>query len=85
MLDSNEDFQLVDKSFPHIGHKLKLLWGHKECAELLHNLLTDTRDGTRQGFPKPISSALFKLLALHDNLYPPKNLKTDIWADVYKR
>ena len=85
MLSENENFLLVKEQFPHIGRKLELLWGHKECAELLHQLLNDTRDGKRQGFPKPVGSALFKLSVLHDELFPPKSLKTDIWADAYKR
>ena len=85
MLADNENFLLVNEQFPHISHKLELLWGHKECADFLHSLFHDTRDGQRQGFPKPVASALFKLMTLHDELFPPKSLKTDIWADAYKR
>ena len=85
MLADNENFLLVNEQFPHIGRKLELLWGHKECADFLHSLFHDTRDGQRQGFPKPVASALFKLLVLHDELFPPKVAPGDIWHPAHTR
>ena len=70
MLDTNESFKLVAERFPHISKKIEVTWGHKECSEFINRLLTDSRDGKRQGFPPEVGKALFKLMALHDELYP---------------
>ena len=79
MITENENFITINKEFPHIGHKIEIMWGHPECAAYFKNLLNDTRDGTRQGFPKHIASALFKLSVLHDELFPGKPNFEDIW------
>ena len=70
MIDSNEDFVLVNEKFPHIGKKIAVFWGHQECYELFVNLMLDTRDGARQGFPKEIGQALHRLSMLHDEKFP---------------
>ena len=70
MLHENENFILVNKTFPHIGEKILWTWGHDECSKYLNSLFTDSRDGKRQGFPPEIAKALFKLASLHDELFP---------------
>ena len=81
MLKDNEDFKLVEESFPHIANKLELMWGNKECYDFLNNLFLDTRDGKRQGFPKPIASALHRISTLHDEQYPQYVKNGDIWIN----
>ena len=70
MLDSNEDFITVNEKFPHIGKKLAVFWGQLECCELFINLMLDTRDGKRQGFPKEIAQAIHRLSMLYDEKFP---------------
>ena len=65
--DSN--FLIVNNRFPHIGSKIELLWGYPEFKPFMFKLITDTRDGTRQGFPSAVSSALFQLLSIHNEYY----------------
>ncbi|GHU13800.1 hypothetical protein AGMMS50225_24450 [Betaproteobacteria bacterium] len=36
---------------PHIMERLETLWGRRECQAYLNQLLLDTRDDTRHGFP----------------------------------
>ena len=73
-ITENYDFKLVNSSFPHIGKKIELLWGHPELSKMLMDLLTDTRDGTRQGFPREVAAAMFRLAEMHGS-----NDNTDLW------
>ncbi|MBL6751224.1 MAG: hypothetical protein ISP90_11910 [Nevskia sp.] len=68
-LASNEHFRIVSSRFPHIGRRLLELWDTPGCAPYLQDLLCDTRDGTRHGFPAEVGVALFQLLQVHDQLH----------------
>lgn len=82
MLEDNEDYELIHKAYPHITSRLKLLWGTKECHDLFQRLFLDTRDGTRQGFPKPSAAALYRIYELHDKDFPQFMEKSNIWTNV---
>lgn len=77
----NEQFQVVNSCFPHIGKKIEFLWGDKEFNTFLNRLINDTRDGQRQGFPKPVATALLRLSMLHDTEFPQfVDINTaDVW------
>ena len=50
------------RSFPRIANNLSRLWGQpKDCATYLASLLTDTRNGTRKGFPQGVAAELVAL------------------------
>jgi hypothetical protein len=49
---------------------LELLWGSDMFNEYINNILNDTRDGKRQGFPKPILEALMGLQNTHHRFFP---------------
>ena len=36
---------------PHVVNKVCLLWGQPECDAYINRLITDSRDGERQGLP----------------------------------
>lgn len=55
--------------FPHL-QRIDLMWGSSECRKFLLHLLTDTRGGTRQGFPKEHAATIMSLLMEHDRRYP---------------
>ena len=78
----NELFQVVNQFYPHIGKKIEFLWGNPEFNDLLNRLINDTRDGAREGFPKPVASALLRLSILHDAEFPQyvKHYSSDIWT-----
>ncbi|HXE40048.1 MAG TPA: hypothetical protein VN639_16395, partial [Azonexus sp.] len=69
-LAENDNFKIVDERFPHIGKKLAGLWSSHDFSVFINELFQDTRGGTRQGFPKEVSVALFRLMQDHDRLYP---------------
>lgn len=70
----NIDFMLINSTFPHIGKKIELLWGHPELSKMLYDLLNDTREGTRQGFPPNVAGAMFRIAELHS-----PSIGTDLW------
>ena len=78
---NNEQFLIINEAYPHIGKKIAFLWGQSEFNQMLCNLINDTRDGNRQGFPKPVASALLRLSMLHDAEFPQLVSKTsDVWT-----
>lgn len=60
--------QLYER-FPHLK-KIESMWGSPECRKFLFLLMTDTRGGTRQGFPKEHAVTIMSLLMEHDRRFP---------------
>ena len=80
ILHKNEDFIAVYARFPHIGKKLTDLWGSGGFDLFINNLLMDTKDGARQGFPDDVAFHLFQLAKLQDDQkLLVANQSTDIW------
>ena len=80
-LVGNEHLDEVNRHFPHIGRQLRVLWGGQDFSEYVNRLLTDTRGGTRQGFPSEVALALFKLIQEHDREFPEHAIEIqDIWS-----
>jgi hypothetical protein len=75
MIRKNTNFQLINEHFPHIGTKIFYLWSTDALSSYLNELMTDTRDGERQGFPAEIAKAIFRLQQEHDSLFPRAVLK----------
>jgi hypothetical protein len=65
-IDTSEIFTL----YPHIGFKIKTLWGTKECRALLMSLLNDSREGKRAGFPISVGQTIISLINAHDSQFP---------------
>jgi len=84
-LSDNEHFKIINAQYQRIGGQLKELWGGPELTGFINNLLQDTRNGARQGFPPDVAAALFKLMQKHDQDFPGHALKiVDIWTDRKK-
>jgi hypothetical protein len=81
---ATEDFQIISDRFPHIGRRLIFTWGSYAFYIYSHTLFTDTRGGTRQGFPPEILAAITRIVKIHEERYPPLDARRlDIWADVF--
>ena len=62
---------MVDRIIPaHVQANLDWLYGSKEYRIYLTQILSDSRDGQRRGFPKETASVLFALLQAHDEKFP---------------
>lgn len=59
------------ESMPHILTRLTECWGRRECQALLHGLLRDNRQGTRQGFPLAIIDEILMLLGILERQIGP--------------
>lgn len=74
--------------FPHL-RKIDSMWGTAECRKFIFLLMTDTRGGARQGFPKEHAGTIMSLLMEHDRRYP--QFENDVghhdtrWGDVTRR
>ncbi|THF63483.1 hypothetical protein [Pseudothauera rhizosphaerae] len=55
--------------FPHL-RKIDHIWGSRECRNYILQLMTDTRGGTRQGFPREHALTIMSLLMEHDRRFP---------------
>lgn len=73
--------------FPHIGHKIALLWGTQECINYIHQLLSDQDRGQRNqpsaGFDLDTVDELFRLLSVHPKLgelRKPPSYKHSRWT-----
>ena len=76
-IKEDRDFQHIQKEYGRIARMLELLWGSDMFNEYVDNILNDTRDGQRQGFPKTVFESLNKLKLSHDRLFPQFNKPRD--------
>lgn len=72
-LKDDHHYQLIQSQYGRIGRMLDLLWGSGIFNEYVDNLMHDTRDGKRQGFPEEIAIALLGLQMTHKRLFPQFN------------
>lgn len=78
---NQKDFDIVDSKYPHIGLRLKTYWGHREFDPYINDLMKDTRDGMRQGFPPDVAAAILRISQDHVNKFPHLVQQiTDIWG-----
>jgi hypothetical protein len=63
------DTTALYQSFPHL-RKIDELWGTRAARDFLKDLMTDSREGARQGFELGHASTLLALLVEHDDLFP---------------
>ena len=53
--------------YHHLSKELIAVWGKPECRDFLLNLIADTREGTRAGFPRAVVEEILLLRAMLDN------------------
>jgi len=73
-----ENYQVIEDSYPEIGRKIKLFWGNQEFTDLMHELLTDTRGHVRTGFPCAVVNSFLKLQELHNTVFPQFSEKSPV-------
>ncbi len=63
-------YQIVADAYPDIARKIKVFWGYQEFTDLMHDLMQNTRDHERAGFPFHVVTAFLELQALHNQIFP---------------
>ncbi len=53
------------EKYPHVQKRICMLWGTEELDGYLNHLLTDSRDGQRNGFPVEVTTELLYLTELN--------------------
>jgi len=69
----------IEDNFKRISDSIVLTWGYQECKEYMQNLLMDSRDGERKGFPADVAFSLMKLIEIHQEEFPEEESK-DVWS-----
>ena len=85
LLIDNKDYELIKEKHQHIAKKVEDFWGSQALHPYINNLFEDTREGHRHGFSQEISSALMRLLDLHDTNIKYKEkpgTSTDMWESM---
>lgn len=81
-IENDYDYLLVKSKYPRLGLGLELRWGTSDFEPYIIDLLKDTRDHSRNGFPVDFYDALNRLLVTHSNVFPDKKMtSTDIWEN----
>lgn len=70
MIDDNEHFRVIAKSYPKIAAELRALWGTSGFNPYLEDLEQDKSVDHRAGFPEAVLMALIALGDLHDTKFP---------------
>ncbi len=64
------DLSLFFERFPHLRDRIELLWGTPEGSKAINDLILDSRQGTRGGFPKEYLDTLITLCSEHETKFP---------------
>lgn len=75
----------LEKRFPRILNKVVELWDSPQLEAYFNELLIDTRNGhtTRQGFPVPVATEIFRLSQARERLrQQPGGVEEDPWAHI---
>ena len=58
--------KLLAERYPRILERIRALWGTPQIHDYFSDLLLDTRDGSRQGFPFEVAAEIVRLRDLND-------------------
>lgn len=69
------DLALADNGkWKRIAKAINLFWGTRECYNYIFNLMFDSRDGKREGFPDHIHKIITALSIEHSRYYDPPDI-----------
>jgi hypothetical protein len=66
----DREMDVIFRYHDRIGKAIKVFWGHRDCEEYLHKLITSGGDGlgqARVGFRQEVMSALINLMSIHQH------------------
>lgn len=70
MLEIHENYLFLNERYPHVGRRLREAWGTVQFMVEMEELLHNTRNRTRQGFPFEALLAIDGVLELHRLTFP---------------
>ena len=81
-ITQTRDFQVINSAFPQVGKRIERLWGEPEFQTLIHQLLWDSRGGSREGFPANVTFALARLETKHARTFPELTIPPSSMYDL---
>ena len=74
----------LEQRYPHVLARILELWKLPAIDKYFDELMMNTRDGKRQGFPPDVAMEIFNLSLIHDKQRPnkPASQATDVWGNV---
>lgn len=75
---------VLDKNFPKITEKIKLMWGYPEFYLYMEQLLVAEKERERKGFPLAALEELATLHEIHERLFPQKEISANILSTQTK-
>ena len=74
---------ILEKKFPHVFARILELWKVPAMEKYFTDLMMDTRDGKRKGFPPDAAMEVFNLSLLYDKQRTkPASQATDVWLQI---
>ena len=74
-----EELAYIDNGkWERIATPIYVLWGSPECYRYLWNLMFDSRDGQRAGFPERVLQIITQLSIEHADYYDPPDMFGDL-------
>lgn len=74
---------ILEKNFPHVFNRIIELWKLPMGEKYFTELMMDTRDGKRKGFPPDAAMEIFNLSLLYDKqIKKPPTQATDVWQEL---
>lgn len=73
----------LERQFPRVLEKITQLWGTEDLEVYLNELMMDSRNGQRKGFPQAVASELMYLGLLYEKNH--KEASKDIWSNVSEK
>ena len=69
----------LDRAYPHVGKRIRGLWGSDECREYMVGLIVERERPQRDGFPFEIIELLHGILVAHDDAFPEFKPRPSPW------
>ena len=73
----------LELQFPRVLEKIQQLWDTPSLEVYLNELLMDTRDGQRKGFPHEVASEILRLGMIFAAQY--KQASRDVWGSISEK
>ena len=73
----------LEKNFPHVFTRIIELWKMPTMEKYFTELMMNTRDGKRKGFPPEAAMEIFNLSLIYDKqIKRPPGQATDVWQEL---
>ncbi len=75
--------QLLEQQFPRVFEKVVQLWGTPAMEPYFNELMMDSRDGKRKGFPQDVASEVLRLSLVYAKTQTKAS--KDVWGGVTEK